>query len=215
MKKCCIFVNGNMKTSEFYKETASSHELLISADGASNRLFELGIVPDYIVGDLDSIKSEVEEYYKTQKTVFIKFPAKKDKTDTELAIDLAKDMGYSNITMLGFLGERLDHMLGNIFMLYYAQQLGLKLELVDENNKAWLITKGKAKILNEKGRTISFITLGDNAYGITLKGFAYPLDNYNLELGSTRCISNIVSEDEAEIELDIGKLIAILTNPEL
>lgn len=65
------------------------------------------------------------------------------------------------------------------------------------------------------GRTISFITLGDNAYGITLKGFAYPLDNYNLELGSTRCISNIVSEDEAEIELEIGKLIAILTNPEL
>ena len=61
MKKCCIFVNGNMKTSEFYKATASSHELLISADGASNRLFELGIVPDYIVGDLDSIKSEVEE----------------------------------------------------------------------------------------------------------------------------------------------------------
>jgi len=204
-----------MNNPEFYKELASSYELLISADGASNRLYELKIVPDYIVGDLDSIKIEVEEYYKTQKTTFIKFPAKKDKTDTELAIDLAKDMGYKNITMLGFLGARLDHMLGNIFMLYYAQQLGLDLELVDENNKAWLITKGKTKILNEKNRTISFITLGDNAYRITLKGFAYPLDKYNLELGSTRCISNIISEDKAEIELEIGNLIAILTNPEL
>ncbi len=215
MKKCCIFVNGTMKTPEFYKETASSCELIISADGASNRLFELEIVPDYIVGDLDSIKSEVEKYYKTKKTIFVKFPSEKDKTDTEIAIDLAKDKGYTDITMLGFLGERLDHMLGNVFMMYYAQQVGVRLQLLDENNKAWFVNEGKTEILNEKNRTVSFITLGENAYGITLKGFYYPLDNYDLNLGSTRCISNVIVEDKAEIELKKGKLIVILTDSKL
>ncbi len=215
MAKCCIFVNGNMKTQDFYKRQILEYELVISADGASNRLFEMKIIPDFIVGDLDSIKEKTLEFYKKQETTFIKFPSKKNKTDTEIAIDLAKEKGYIEITLFGFMGSRLDHMLGNIFMMYYADNKGLKLTLMDEDNVAYIINPGRFIIQGEKGRTVSFINFGIEARKISLEGFVYPLSNYDLELGSTRCISNILDSDEAVIELNEGKLIAILTNGEL
>ena len=215
MAKCCIFVNGNMKSKKFYKEKVLDYELVISADGASNRLYEIGIIPDFIVGDLDSINKVSYDFYKLKETKFIKFPSKKDKTDTEIAIDLAKEKGYKDVTLMGFIGNRLDHMLGNIFMMYYADKQDLNLNLIDEDNMAWIISPGKTVIKKEKGRTISFINFGVDAKGISLTGFAYPLSNYNLQLGSTRCISNILESEEAIIELKEGKLIAILTNGKL
>ena len=73
MAKCCIFVNGNMKSQKFYKEKVLDYELVISADGASNRLYEIGIIPDFIVGDLDSINKVSYDFYKLKETKFIKF----------------------------------------------------------------------------------------------------------------------------------------------
>lgn len=211
MKKTgCIFVNGDLKDKKFYKDIIADCEIVVAADGAANSLKDLEIIPDIIIGDMDSIDDQVYSYYENKNVAMLKYPVKKDKTDTELAIDELEIRGYRDALMMGFAGGRIDHMLGNLGMCSYADAVGIDLTLRDENTAIFLAQKGKTIIKAAKNSIISFISYAGSVYIKKLTGFEYPLEDYILMPGSTRCISNAAVQDDPVLEIESGCALVII-----
>lgn len=95
---------------------------MIAVDGGLKGAKELGLVPDVIVGDFDSVDPAVLAFYRKMEHIVWEVPAGKDDTDTELALKRAMAMGAGEIVILGATGGRLDHMIGNIQLLYPCLQ---------------------------------------------------------------------------------------------
>lgn len=117
----------------FFKE--HKFEKVVAVDGGLEAAKELDIIPDVIVGDFDTVHPEILAYYrKMEHIVWEVHQPEKDDTDTELAIKRALAMNCSHITLLGATGGRLDHMVGNIHLLFPCLQKGTYAEIVDSQN---------------------------------------------------------------------------------
>ena len=94
---------------------------IIAGDKGLEALYQLKMIPNHVVGDFDSVSSEILEFYKKQpQIIFHTYRAEKDNTDTDIALKLAIQLKSSKITMLGALGKRMDHALANIHILKVA-----------------------------------------------------------------------------------------------
>ena len=126
MKRCLILTGGKLSLAfagSFLKK--SKYEKVIAVDGGLEAAKELGIIPDVIVGDFDTVRPEILSYYrKMEHIIWEVHQPEKDDTDTELAIKRALAMNCSHITLLGATGGRLDHMVGNIHLLFPCLQKG-------------------------------------------------------------------------------------------
>src|SRR4030066_1514941 len=93
--------------------------IVISADGGAENALKLNLIPDIVIGDMDSIKATVKENIreKSNKTRYISTSADKDKSDTQLAVEYALDLGIKKMIILGALGDRIDHAIANILLL--------------------------------------------------------------------------------------------------
>jgi thiamine pyrophosphokinase len=138
----------------------------------------------------------------------VEYPSEKNETDTELAVEYALSSGEKHIMLLGATGTRLDHTIANLGLLMVIAQRGGTGEIINEHNKAFLITD-KA-VVKGKGSQVSLLPYCGDVKGVTLKGFEYPLTDFTLEMGSTRGISNVLREETGEISIREGILLAVL-----
>jgi len=182
--------------------------MIIACDGGVRHLKKLGIEPDVIVGDMDSIEPAQLTSYSAQGVQIIKYPANKDFTDTELALDYALDLKPAAIYIWAALGGRLDHILANVFLLLEAKDAGIKTYLLDEYCEAFIADK-EAAFVNAKGVTVSLFAVSPQVEGLSLSGFVYPLQDATLTLGESLGVSNIINEDRATITLRAGNLLVI------
>ncbi|CAH2212844.1 thiamine diphosphokinase [Tepidibacter aestuarii] len=206
--KSLIIANGSMDDYDFYESIINSYDCIICADGASNHAYNMNINPDIIIGDLDSISDKVKKYFIDKNIEFNKFPSKKDKTDTEICIDYAIDIGSKEIDFIGVLGSRMDHSLANINLLYSLLKKGIKSRIINENNEIYM-TDNKIQITGKKGDIVSVIPIHSDALGVTLKGLEYPLEDYDLEFGISLGISNVLVDDKCEISIKSGCVLVI------
>lgn len=202
-----IISNGSFNINTL-KKVKKSTDIIICADGGANHIYGSDILPDMIVGDLDSLTPDALEYYKKSNILFHKFSSKKDNTDTELAINFAVDEGVRELILLGSTGTRLDHTLANIMLLEKLFKRNINARIIDEHNEIYVIDSS-IEVRNEKDTFVSFIPLFEECRGVTMKGFKYPTDNLNFELGSTMGISNEVESDKGIIEISSGIALVI------
>ena len=184
---------------------------IIAGDRGLEALYKLKIIPNHVVGDFDSVSSEVLEFYKKQtQIIFHTYNAEKDNTDTDIALKLATRLKSSKITILGALGKRMDHAIANIHILKDALEAEIPCQILDEYNRIYLINK-ETTLEKEKvyGKYVSLIPLTSTVEGLTLIGFKYPLNHYTLPIGTSLGISNEMIEDIAHIEMKKGILIVI------
>ena len=200
--RAVIISNGNFNM-EVFKKHKLKDDLIICADGGANHLYKTDILPDMIVGDLDSLNDQAVRYYKEKDVLFHKFPAKKDKTDTELAVDFALKRNPSELILFGSTGSRLDHTLGNIMLLYKLLKKNIRARIIDKTNEIYIMDK-HIEITKQKDTFVSFIPLFDKCMGVTMKGFKYPTVDLDFDLGSTMGISNEVIEDRGIIDIKSG-----------
>ncbi len=214
--KTLIVTGGNIEKELLLKtinetKNETKFENIIAVDNGLKILNEINIKPNHIVGDFDTVKSEILDLYKEDTSIKIhKFNPIKDNTDTDIAIRLAVEFKSDEIIILGAIGTRVDHLLGNIHVLKYALDSNIKCKIIDENNEIQLIDK--TTIIKKKDITkkyISLIPLTEKVEHINLKGFKYELKNGTLAMGSSLGISNEISKEEAIIEFDNGILIMI------
>lgn len=182
---------------------------LIAVDGGANKIKQIEILPNLIIGDLDSLTKKNKKYYKKQKIEIIKHPVEKDQTDSELAIDYCLKNNFEKLYLTGVLGGRLDQQLANLNLLEYIMELGLEAKIISTNLEIALI-KNQKKFTAKKGFRLSLLAQSKVVKGLTIKGCKYNLANKNLNRSQTRGISNLIESNKAEVKLDQGLLIYIL-----
>lgn len=190
----------------------NSCDLMIAADSGMEFFYRNSLVPDEIVGDFDSVKTEVLDYFKQNNPDIRirKFQPEKDETDTEIALRVAIEAGCEKVWLLGGTGTRLDHVLGNIQLLGMAMERGCECMIVDSCNRIRMLQQGiKLKRKEQYGDYVSLIPYTESVEGLTLTGMKYPLENFTLKGFSSLGVSNEIVEDTAEISFQKGILIVI------
>ena len=209
--KVCIVLNGEISNYNKLKNhiLKENYDYIICADGGANHTYNMKIKPNFIIGDLDSVKEEVRIYYKNSDVKFEKFPAKKNETDTELCIYLAQKLNATNIDFLGALGGRIDHMIANINLLYYVKMQGIIPRIISDNEEIYIVDNDEVEIYGKKGDVISVIPINGDAKYVTLSNLEYPLENYNMKFYLPLGISNVMIENKCKIKVDEGSLLVI------
>lgn len=207
--KVVIFTNGEYKNKAFYEDylLKIKPDYIICADGGANYAKELKIRPDIILGDMDSITEETKAFYNGVK--FSSYPPKKDETDTELAIDHAIAIGAKEVTILGGLGSRMDHSLGNIYLLKRLFDAGVKAEMTNENNIIQLIGR-TVEFQLPIGTVVSLLPIGGDVEGLTISGFEYPITKGQMTMNNPYGISNVTNLANQKIDFKLGMLLVII-----
>ncbi len=198
-----IVANGAIDDFQAISTLIQSYSYLIAADGGLNYCHQMGLSPNLIIGDGDSIDQEIYQFY--QQVPYQQFPKDKNESDTELAIKLALTLGAKKIALFGALGKRVDHLLANLHLLSRYPQL---LVIESEIELIFCIQQSQ-EISCIKGQTISFLPLAKEARGVSSKGLKWNLQESHLSKDffslSNSCLSESIS-----ITIEEGDLICIL-----
>lgn len=198
----CIWTNGELIHSRKALRESGDADMIIAADGGARHLEQLGIKPHIIIGDMDSIETSLLNEHSSIER--IPFPAEKNRTDTELAIDLAFERGCSQVTLLAATGGRIDHMLGNIAL---AAKYPGRVAIIEGNATLVAIDKSrKCRLKGKIGDRVSLIPLGSSVSEVRTAGLKYKIDREDLSIG-TRGISNELDEENACICISSGLLL--------
>lgn len=185
---------------------------IIAADAGLSGCRALNLMPTDILGDFDSLKDKkLLDYYRKQGVSVRTFPAKKDYTDTHLAISLAVELSPDMITILGATGTRYDHALANISLLQWIADQRLNGRLVDEHNTMEMLCGPCSRDFRKDERLpfFSLIAWGGKADGIDLNGFSYPLKGGTLTTDISLGVSNTLIGESGRVSLKSGHLLVI------
>lgn len=211
-KNAIIITGGSVTDYAYYNEYFENADLVICADGGVKHLEKFKIYADYFIGDFDSCDFESFkncEYVKNAE--IIRFKCEKNETDTEIAIDIAIEKKCSEIILIGALGTRFDHSLSNVFLLKKAMDKNVDAVIVDEHNKIRLTDKS-ISLTPCKNSFLSFVAL-EKTENLCLENLKYPLSDYTLDVGTSRCISNeFIDGKTAKVSFSKGLLLVMITN---
>ena len=208
--RAVIFANGNLTRPANPLAELRSEDLIIAADGGAYHCQALGLTPDVLIGDLDSITKEVRENLSRLGTQLILYPRDKDETDLELALRYAVDHNAEEILLLGILGGRLDQTLANLLLLSRPEWQPARLMVADGPDFALLIRPGSPLTLRaQTGDIVSLIPLTRTVTGVSTEGLRWSLQDATLEFGSTLGISNETTQEIARVEIKTGQLLAV------
>ncbi len=181
---------------------------IVCADGGVERVRKAGWRPHAVVGDLDSVDPQTVLWLEELRVEVLQHPRDKDKTDTELAVDLVAERGYRKAYLVSALGGRLDHLLANLLLLSYAADRGVDLR-IREGGVCVQLVRGRVALDARPGDLVSLFSLVPRSTGITTRGLRFPLTEGTLELGSSLGVSNEVTGEEPEVEVRSGSVLAI------
>ena len=176
-------------------------DLIIGADKGYLTLVKNQIKPNIVIGDFDSYSGEVN------CENIIKFPVKKDFTDSALAIEHAISQGYKKIVVYGAIGGALDHTLANIALLADYTKKGIDISFIDGNNVAFALYNESVHFSIEAKGRISVFSYSDISIGVTEKGLLYGLSNVMLKNTVPLGVSNEFNDKESEISVENGILV--------
>jgi thiamine pyrophosphokinase len=202
--------NGDFPDPTCFHNLHDRDDFVIAADGGLKHLLNLEILPDVLIGDLDSVQEDYLEHLRTKEVKILSHPPQKDETDLELALLHAAGQGADEIIVFGALGARWDMSLGNILLLAHPALRGVQVRLRDGPHALYLMKDiGTLTIEGTPGDIVSLLPLCGDAEGITTEGLAYALQDGTLAFGASRGISNVLNGDQAHIELSSGCLCVV------
>ena len=213
-----IIAGGDINP-EFAKGFIADHSidktLVIACDSGFESCQLIGVSPDIIVGDFDSVSDEGFSDIEKSGAEIVKLNPIKDDTDTEAALLIAfkRTKDIDEIYILGGTGARIDHTLGNINLLGLGLKHDREVILVDDRNyiqmlaPGWTLELEKDGKYGQFGKYVSVFPYGGIASGVTMKGFKYPLHRATLAGFNTLTVSNEIVGDFASIHVAEGYLI--------
>jgi thiamine pyrophosphokinase len=191
-----------------YLARIQAADLLIAADGGALPLLRLGMPPQRVLGDLDSLDGASQAELLARGVELRRFPREKNETDLELALLHAAECGATAIDILGALGGRWDHTLANVALLALPALRGCRTRLLAEQQELFLV-RHAADIEGQVGDTVSLLPLTAAADGVTTRGLLYPLDDATLRYEQARGISNVLLEPPGRVTLRDGLLLVV------
>ena len=199
-KTACLVLNGQLEDYDYIRDVMdyNTYELIIAVDGGANHLYRLGIMPNYILGDLDSIDDDIRSYYEAS-----------DETDAELAVWRVEEEGLLGIDIYAALGGRIDHELANIQLLYYILDRGMYPRIISEREEIYILRNEEMNLKGSIGDIVSIIPVKGDARGITLANMEYSVEELDLKYSVTRGISNVMLAEDAYINVRDGCILVI------
>jgi len=192
--KIYIIANGD------YNYSSQLDGVVICADGGANNYKN---APDFVIGDMDSIDRELLAEYQLNDKVKVIIDKDQNKTDLELAIELAQTLKPDEIIILGAIGDRMDHTFGNLACL---SKFDGKIKIEDNKQEIFLVSD-YIEIIGKIGDTISIIPLNE-VKSLTYTGLEWNVENKNVEFGWLGVCNKLISE-KATIKLKSGKILVI------
>lgn len=185
-------------------------DLVVAADSGVDSAFALGLSPDVVIGDLDSISaSGLARVRDTNVTVF-ESPADKDLTDTELALAHLIDIGATHAVLLSPGGGRLDHAHGLFAALANPMLAGVAIEAVIGSAHVTVMHGGSQRVVQRRGSHLAALhAMNGVARGITTSGFRWNLTDEDLAPWASRGVSNEMTGEHANVSLDDGALLVV------
>ncbi len=191
---------------ELYSLPAPSEgDLVIAADGGYDHLLSLGIRPDLVIGDMDSVRSDING------VDTVRFPKKKDETDMHLAYLIGKEKGYSSFLIYGGVGGRPDHTFANYSLLFMAKNNGDRMTIVDKKYDIFAMENERMVVSERVGATLSVFAFAGDALGVSLFGVEYPAEDITLKCDFALGVSNSIVEDVAGISVTCGRLLVMIS----
>lgn len=197
-----LVANGNMPAVNIISQLGKV-DRWIGVDGGCRILDAWQILPHFIIGDMDSIPQALLKKYQEYNIPNIVHPRAKDETDLELALELALKSNPSQVTILGAIGDRLDHTLANILLLSRCLDKGIPAKIMDEQQSIYLVDN-KLKLQGKPGDLFSLMPIKGVLKGVSLRGLEYPLENATLDFGTPQGLSNIFVASQVEIQIQQG-----------
>ena len=208
-RRCVIVAAGEIHNYERARDFLRDDDFFIFCDGGLSHAGGLGIKPDVVVGDFDSCDFNDLEWWKKQSEI-IQLPREKDDTDTLFAVKLAIERGYCDFLLLGAMGGRFDHALGNISILLYLNGLGKKALLIDDYS-VMQIVGNEPLYIEDTCSYFSVLTVAGDVSGVNIKNAKYPLENATLTCDFQLGISNEVLPGKvAEVSVENGRVLVVI-----
>ena len=184
---------------------------VICIDGGTNYAYDIGINPNLIIGDMDSVNQEILRHYKGLGVSFKEYPRDKDKTDFHLALEELERLGIGEITIYGIIGTRLDHTLSALGVIRkFVREGKLRLAKISLGTKSdGYVFKERLELYGKPGELISLIPLTDQVKGVTTYNLKYPLNNAHIYLEDSLTVSNEIEGSPFYIEIEDGVILVI------
>ena len=203
MGRCVIVGGANINNYDFIREKLSADDYIIFCDSGLKHMENLRVQPSLIVGDFDSHENPQLDV----ETIVL--PCEKDDTDTVYAVKEAIKRGYDNFLLIGVVGARLDHTLGNVSILLYLDSLGKKGCIIDDYSEIEIVSNEPAYI-EDSYSFFSLLNISGTAKGITIENAKYPLENGEITCEYQYGISNeVLCGETAKVSVDKGRALLI------
>ncbi len=189
--------------------TLPAADMVIAADEGFDNARDLGIHVDLLVGDLDSASPGAAH----QAQAVERHPVDKDETDLELALAAALNAGMESVTVIGTIGGRVDHALGNLLVVAADRWADLRIHLRIDGTRAWVV-RDRVEVHGTVDDLVSLLAVGGQATGVTTTGLAWPLSNGVVEPGAGLGMSNRLASPTATVAVGTGTVLVLAPGPE-
>ncbi|NIA23874.1 MAG: thiamine diphosphokinase [Proteobacteria bacterium] len=205
MKKVSVILGGDGSSLFTYKRGIENSDLIIACDRGGEYLKNINVMPDVVIGDMDSISKETLDYFEINDVKIVRFDKHKDFTDAYLAFDyVAKNLDNYTISVYAFSGGRGDHFISALIDAEKFTGIDRKINFIGGGETIRSVAENTI-IRGDVGDIISIFSFS-GAYTAECRGLMYDISNTEIPCGMTRGISNELTEKEAYITIKKGKL---------
>ena len=203
MRRCVIVGGADINNYEYIQSRLREDDYIIFCDSGLKHMDELQVTPSLIVGDFDSHDNP----HLNVETIVL--PCEKDDTDTVFAVKEAVKRGFEDFILIGVIGSRLDHTLGNVSILLYLYSLG-KIGCIIDDYSEMEIASSKPTYIDDSYSFFSLLNISGTAKGITIENAKYPLDNGEITCEYQYGVSNeVIPGKRAKVSVRQGCLLVI------
>ncbi len=208
--RAIIFTGGTVRQGKFTQQAIAGADIIMAADSGARAAMDVGVFPSLVIGDFDSLDRGSKAVLEKKGCQFIVHSSAKDQTDTELAVRYAIDHQASHLTIIGGIeGDRLDHILANVFSVMDAE---IPIKFVNGPVEAW-IAKGPANVSVDGNSSdqLSLIPLTSEVTKVETSHLRYTLRGETLYQQQARGISNVLTQPQASVAFASGTLLFVHT----
>ena len=207
--RAAIFLNGSPDSEPLIRAVAGRADLVVAADGGARYALAAGIVPDLVVGDMDSLGEDLALEVERRGASLERHPARKDMMDGHLAVLAAGERGVSSADFLCAAGEKPGAVFAVPHILLAAERIGMRSAVVADWGRMFVI-EGRPRVVAGSARdSVSIFPLSGPATGVTLEGMSYPLEDADLYPGDTLGFHNELIGTEARVSVERGALLVV------
>lgn len=202
MKKCLIVSGGQFAA----LPPETEYDFVIACDRGYAHAKRMGIRPDLLVGDFDSLTEQPDPSVPVQR-----LKPEKDDTDTISAVRYALAQGFERIHICCAFGGRFDHSLANVQTAALIEEGGARAVISGENTVLYSLKNGRMTLRRVPNSYLSVFSLSDRCTGVSISGTKYPLADAELTNAYPLGVSNEWTKEEAVISVEQGMLLVLVS----